>query len=161
VKQQTPEYNIQEIRQTQYFTDYGVYLPQNPYTDEDGKSALPPITRVGHIEYHNVDVEEPYYVGWHFPGGYKGYPNGQPGTKSHGPFDTQEEAVRFVFFGNTGNCENNKCLTNSCPHFNHELSDTCTNGDCPNGGDPANDCADCAEGGDYHFVDGECVRRPE
>lgn len=31
--------------------------------------------------------------------------------------------------------------------------------DCPNGGDPADDCADCVYGSDYHFVSGECVRR--
>ena len=32
---------------------------------------------------------------------------------------------------------------------------------CPLGGDEANDCADCAYAGDYHFVDGECVEREE
>lgn len=32
---------------------------------------------------------------------------------------------------------------------------------CPLGGDEANDCADCAYSCDYHFVDGECVRRKE
>lgn len=31
--------------------------------------------------------------------------------------------------------------------------------DCPLGGDTSNDCADCAYACDYHFVDGECVRR--
>lgn len=30
---------------------------------------------------------------------------------------------------------------------------------CPLGGDETNDCADCAYAADYHFVDGECVRR--
>ena len=29
----------------------------------------------------------------------------------------------------------------------------------PLDGDESNDCADCAYGCDYHFVDGECVRR--
>lgn len=32
---------------------------------------------------------------------------------------------------------------------------------CPLGGDISNDCAGCAYAGDYHFVGGECVRRPE
>ena len=31
--------------------------------------------------------------------------------------------------------------------------------DCPLGGDITNDCEGCAYSGDYHFVDGECVRR--
>lgn len=31
--------------------------------------------------------------------------------------------------------------------------------ECPLGGDISNDCADCAYACDYHFVDGECVRR--
>lgn len=30
---------------------------------------------------------------------------------------------------------------------------------CPLGGDETNDCADCSYAGDYHFVDGECVKR--
>lgn len=32
---------------------------------------------------------------------------------------------------------------------------------CPLGGDETNDCADCAYAGDYHFVDGECVKRDD
>ena len=32
---------------------------------------------------------------------------------------------------------------------------------CLFGGDETNDCADCAYSGDYHFVNGECVRREE
>ena len=32
---------------------------------------------------------------------------------------------------------------------------------CPLGGDETNDCADCAYSGDFHYVDGECCRRPE
>ena len=32
---------------------------------------------------------------------------------------------------------------------------------CPNGGDETDDCADCAYAGDYHFINGECVRREE
>lgn len=32
---------------------------------------------------------------------------------------------------------------------------------CPFGGDETNDCADCAYAGDYHFVDGKCVRRDD
>lgn len=30
---------------------------------------------------------------------------------------------------------------------------------CPLGGDTAEDCADCVYGSDYHFRDGECIRR--
>lgn len=33
--------------------------------------------------------------------------------------------------------------------------------ECPLGGDETDDCADCAYAGDYHFVNGECVRREE
>jgi hypothetical protein len=32
---------------------------------------------------------------------------------------------------------------------------------CPLGGDETDDCADCAYAGDYHFVNGECIRREE
>ena len=35
----------------------------------------------------------------------------------------------------------------------------CYENECPLGGDISNDCADCAYACDYHFVDGECVRR--
>lgn len=31
--------------------------------------------------------------------------------------------------------------------------------ECPLGGDTTDDCADCAYSGDYHFVNGECIRR--
>lgn len=30
---------------------------------------------------------------------------------------------------------------------------------CPEGGDTANDCADCVYGEDYHCVKGECLLR--
>lgn len=30
---------------------------------------------------------------------------------------------------------------------------------CPLGGDETNDCEDCVYSPEYHFVDGECVRR--
>ena len=33
--------------------------------------------------------------------------------------------------------------------------------ECPLGGDETNDCEGCAYGCDYHFVNGECVRREE
>lgn len=33
--------------------------------------------------------------------------------------------------------------------------------ECPNGGDESDDCADCVYNIDYHFVDGECVRRAD
>lgn len=32
---------------------------------------------------------------------------------------------------------------------------------CPLGGDETNDCADCVYAGDYHFVDGECIKRDD
>ena len=32
---------------------------------------------------------------------------------------------------------------------------------CPLGGDETDDCADCVYACDYHFVNGECVRREE
>lgn len=32
---------------------------------------------------------------------------------------------------------------------------------CPHGGDIANDCEDCAYKYDYHYADGECVRRTQ
>lgn len=33
--------------------------------------------------------------------------------------------------------------------------------ECPLGGDETDDCADCAYSCDYHFVNGECVKREE
>ena len=33
--------------------------------------------------------------------------------------------------------------------------------ECPLGGDIEDDCADCIYSCDYHFVDGECVKREE
>ena len=33
--------------------------------------------------------------------------------------------------------------------------------DCPLGGDITDDCADCAYSCDYHYANGECVRREE
>ena len=33
--------------------------------------------------------------------------------------------------------------------------------ECPLGGDIENDCADCIYSCDYHFVNGECVKREE
>lgn len=36
-----------------------------------------------------------------------------------------------------------------------------TDDDCPLGGDITNDCADCAYSCDYHYVNGECIRREE
>lgn len=32
---------------------------------------------------------------------------------------------------------------------------------CPLGGDESNDCGECAYSPDYHYVDGECVRRDD
>ena len=32
---------------------------------------------------------------------------------------------------------------------------------CPMGGDKNDDCWECAHGGDYHYKDGECVKRPD
>lgn len=70
-------------------------------------------------------------------------------------------------------CTNNiKC--EDCPHCRYDedyganacfaKQDEATEtkplaGNCPLGGDTANDCADCAYAGDYHFQNGECVRR--
>lgn len=31
--------------------------------------------------------------------------------------------------------------------------------ECPLGGDETNDCEGCFYSGDYHFVEGECIRR--
>lgn len=31
--------------------------------------------------------------------------------------------------------------------------------DCPLGGDPREDCADCVYSADYHYEAGECVER--
>ena len=32
---------------------------------------------------------------------------------------------------------------------------------CPHGGDPSNDCSGCANSGEYHFKDGDCVLRED
>lgn len=34
-----------------------------------------------------------------------------------------------------------------------------TNFECPMGGDKSDDCADCVYSEEYHFENGECVRR--
>lgn len=47
-------------------------------------------------------------------------------------------------------------------HFDRQMTeDELMNLLCPLGGDETNDCADCAYAGDYHFVDGKCVRRDD
>lgn len=38
-------------------------------------------------------------------------------------------------------------------------SETENDDKCPLGGDITDDCAGCAYAGDYHFVNGDCVRR--
>jgi len=55
------------------------------------------------------------------------------------------------------NCQT--CSENNCPHYNHELFEPCTFNNCPHGGDIENDCEGCVDSGEFHFVDGECVRR--
>lgn len=67
------------------------------------------------------------------------------------------------------NCEKEKCNSTVCKIFKQkkkELKQKETavetekkNNHCPLSGDESNDCADCAYSEDYHFVDGECVRR--
>ena len=49
-----------------------------------------------------------------------------------------------------------------CADLNIELEDS-QDGECqcPFDGDITDDCADCAYSCDYHFVDGECVRREQ
>lgn len=41
------------------------------------------------------------------------------------------------------------------------LDDAVGDPKCPLGGDETNDCADCVDACDYHFVNGECVRRED
>ena len=52
-----------------------------------------------------------------------------------------------------------RCEENNCPYFNHELTQSCTYNDCPHDGDISNDCDGCIDSGEYHFVNGDCVRR--
>ena len=47
-----------------------------------------------------------------------------------------------------------------CVALDIELEDD-QDDECPLGGDISNDCADCAYACDYHYVDGECVRRED
>lgn len=44
------------------------------------------------------------------------------------------------------------------PCANLKIEEECK---CPLGGDETNDCADCAYSCNYHFVNGECIRREE
>jgi hypothetical protein len=43
--------------------------------------------------------------------------------------------------------------------FSCNFDDEHDDDECPLGGDISNDCTDCAYACDYHFVDGECIRR--
>ena len=56
------------------------------------------------------------------------------------------------------------CIANGGTYFsiNVDVDASCFNIDtseCPLGGDTTNDCEGCAYCCDYHFVDGDCVRR--
>lgn len=49
-----------------------------------------------------------------------------------------------------------------------DACDECVDGDmflpdgcCPLGGDVTDDCADCPEAGEYMYINGKCMRRPE
>lgn len=45
-----------------------------------------------------------------------------------------------------------------CPSCKNSITETQVD-DCPLGGDTTNDCAGCIYASDYHFVNGECIRR--
>lgn len=53
------------------------------------------------------------------------------------------------------------CMDNASDDEYMEMEQEMSGLECPLGGDETNDCADCAYAGDYHFVNGECVRREE
>ena len=46
------------------------------------------------------------------------------------------------------------------PKHRERLYDEICENECPCGGDSTNDCEGCADSGDYHCVNGECVERP-
>ena len=91
MRQETPKYYKQLSRRGEYFDDYDIVLPQTDFTKA-------PVC-VGIIEDHNhLDQwqKERYWVGWHYTDNV--CIDGKPAT-SAGPFDTEEQAVNFVFFG--------------------------------------------------------------
>jgi hypothetical protein len=53
------------------------------------------------------------------------------------------------------------CMDNASDQEYMEMEQEMCGLECPLGGDETNDCADCPYAGDYHFVNGECVRREE
>lgn len=59
-------------------------------------------------------------------------------------FGSAEDDPRSVLFDNEDDSDDD------------EDEDDC---ECPLGGDEHDDCADCAYACDYHFVNGECVKR--
>ena len=65
---------------------------------------------------------------------------------------TDEAKDRFIKFlgGDNGNHD-------VIPFCVYET--VCEDGECPHYGDTDNDCADCTNVGDYHYQNGECVRR--
>ena len=44
--------------------------------------------------------------------------------------------------------------------FKHTVENK-NDSECPCGGDIADDCADCFYSGEFHYINGECVRREE
>ena len=51
------------------------------------------------------------------------------------------------------------CMDNASEQEYIEMEQEMCGLECPLGGDETNDCADCSYSCDYHFVNGECVRR--
>lgn len=67
----------------------------------------------------------------------------------------QNEYVKLA--GTDGNYEVVPIATVELPDEEEEYYEH----NCPFGGDWADDCADCFYSGDYHYVDGDCLRRTE
>ncbi len=82
---------------------------------------------------------------------------------SCGNHPTLEYACGEYFIQGTHNCpycdNAGISMSSSKEKVIKEWNDLTQKIKCPLGGDETNDCADCAESGDYHFVNGECVKR--
>lgn len=67
--------------------------------------------------------------------------------------------VADIFYPKDSNCEDeNKHPYPSGMTFVEDDDSDC---ECPLGGDESNDCEGCFNSIDYHFVNGECVKRKE
>ena len=86
-------------------------------------------------------------------------------TRGYEPTDTQLDTL-YEIYEDCQEWDNDKMLTGNSydeveDFVKHSSVVDEVLSDCPLGGDIENDCADCIYSCDYHFVNGECVKREE